>query len=791
VQKDNLAHMEAPSLGRYAAFRGRSIGLPLSILIAAALIGGITIARLLLTPYLGDRMPFVLYLPALVAVGWWLGLRAYLLASGLALVLMVYFFLHPQWAFGQLAQHDVVRIGLDIVVIAAMGIVIGRARHFERGSRIMARAVQEGRERETIQREELARFIGQVRNQAIFTLNPDGIISSWNPGVRDVLGYEENEFIGLHLSRLFPDDEARAGAAEEELRTATERGSAGNDRWMRRRDGSHFFAAGSTSVVRSADGRLVGFTKVMRDLTEVQAALEAREESEARFRGIIDSAMDAIITVDDAQRITIFNPAAERMFRCRAGDVLGSPLDRFIPAKYRERHRGQVDRFGATGTTARSMGVHQPNGVPLTALRDDGEMFPIEATISQVQVGSRRFYTAIVRDISERLRHEEVLAAANERFRLMADASPVLIWVSDTSSACTWFNQGWLAFTGRTLRQECGAGWADGVHEEDRERCRQVYTEAFERRESFEIEYRLRRHDGEYRWLLDRGLPYFTAPGVFGGFIGACIDITEARSFREELGLRAAELERSNTDLQDFAYIVSHDLKEPLRGISNYATFVLEDHGEVIGEDGTQKLETIRRLARRSYDLLDAILQFSRIGREGLNVEEVPIDALFSRALDTLRGRIEEEQAEVAIDIDRTCSATVLRCDPDLALQALTNLVSNALKYNKSEPKRIVLGCAPRGGDDGPALYVRDNGIGIEPRYRDMIFRMFKRLHGRDRFGGGTGAGLAIVKRIVERHGGRIWVESEPGLGSTFMFTLRPTASPRLDAPTGVAGAEV
>jgi PAS domain S-box-containing protein len=769
----------------------RPASFPLALLIGALLVVLVTLLRWALTPVLGDRLPFVLYLPALLATGWWLGLRVYAISSTLAMGLMVLLFLHPQGQFVPLARHDVVRILLDILVIATIGAFLFRARHYERRAGFMAAAAaREGQQREMVQRE-LAAFISQVRHQAIFTISPAGIITSWQPGVRDVLGYEEDEFVGLPLSRLFPDEDAAAGAAQEELKLAVETGSAGNDRWMRCKDGSRFFAAGSTSAVRSATGELVGFTKVMRDLSEIHQALSAREQSEARYRGIIDSAMDAIITVDESHLITVFNPSAEKMFGCSAAEAIGSSLDRFIPETYRARHRAHIDRFGATGTTGRGMGVHQPNGHALAALRDDGEVFPIEATISQIVIGNRRFYTAIVRDISERIRHEEALAAANERFRLMADASPVLIWVSDVTKACTWFNQGWLTFTGRNLEDECGNGWAQSIHPDDLDRCMKIYNDAFDRHESFEMEYRLRRSDGEYRWLLDRGLPYFTAPGVFGGYIGACIDITEARRFREELGRHAAELERSNTDLQDFAYIVSHDLKEPLRGISNYATFVLEDHGNVIGEDGLQKLETIRRLARRSYDLLDAILQFSRIGREGMNVEDVPIDSLFARALDTLRGRIEEEHAEVTIDIERTCSATVLRCDPDLALQALTNLVSNALKYNKSVPKRIELGCVPQAGDDGPALYVRDNGIGIEPRYLAMIFRMFKRLHARDRFGGGTGAGLAIVKRIVERHSGRIWVESKPGEGSTFMFTLGPDITPRQDAHGGVTGAEV
>jgi PAS domain S-box-containing protein len=234
-----------------------------------------------------------------------------------------------------------------------------------------------------------------------------------------------------------------------------------------------------------------------------------------------------------------------------------------------------------------------------------------------------------------------------------------------------------------------------------------------------------------------------------------------------------AELQRANDDLKDFAYIVSHDLKEPLRGISNYASFLLKDHAPGIDADALAKIETIQRLARRSYDLLDAVLAFSRIGREQIRIEPIAVERLFARAFDNVRGRIDDEGALVTFEP----TALTVDCDPDLALQVLTNLITNGLKYNGSPTKRIEVRCTAGAGGT-PLFSITDNGIGIEARHQESIFRMFKRLHGRDRYGGGTGAGLAIVRRIVERHGGRIWVESEVGRGSTFFFTLAPLAQP-------------
>jgi PAS domain S-box-containing protein len=885
--------------------------------VALLVVLAVTLIRLALHPWLGERMGYIFYLPALAGVGWWLGIRVYLSAALLALVIAGLLFIPRVDGAG---PGDLLQLTLYILVIATMGLVVWQSQHLESRARQAGREAvaaadralaESGRRLEAEAR--LAAFIREVREYAIFSIDPRGKITSWNAGVQRLLGYSREEFLGMPVSALFPDDEEGQAAAERELEEARRVGVAGNDRPMRRRDNTIFWASGLTTAIYDERGGLAGYTKVMRDLTEQRLAEERIRQSEEHFRGIIDSAMDAIITIDEDQKITIFNPAAEKMFHCPASQAMGQPLDRFIPPEHRRAHRGYVDRFGTTGITSRAMGAHQrplaamradgevfpmeatishtvvggkrlytaivrdiserlrheealrqseerfraiidsatdailtideeqritlfnpaaekmfrcparealgqslekfipaelrhrhrqhvehfgQTGVTrramgmgegggihqqaLPALRADGEVFPMEATISQIMVGGRRLYTAIVRDISGRIRQEQALAAANERFRLMADASPVLIWVADTTKACTWFNQGWLQFTGRSMEQEIGHGWVEGMHPEDVHRCLAVFNEGFDRRESFEMEYRLRRHDGQYRWVLDRGLPYHTAPGVFAGFIGACIDITEAREFREQLARHAAELERSNTDLKDFAYVVSHDLKEPLRGISNYAAFVLEDHGPALPEDGIEKIQTIQRLARRSYDLLDAILAFSRVGREGMSIEEVDINSLFARAIESLRGRIEDEGALVTWE---PCAGVAIRCDPDLAVQALTNLISNALKYNESDPKRVELGCAHRGHSGGITIIsVRDNGIGIDPRHQEAIFRMFKRLHARDRYGGGTGSGLAIVKRIVERHGGRVWVESVPGEGSTFYLSFAPgTGGP---APT-------
>jgi signal transduction histidine kinase len=237
-----------------------------------------------------------------------------------------------------------------------------------------------------------------------------------------------------------------------------------------------------------------------------------------------------------------------------------------------------------------------------------------------------------------------------------------------------------------------------------------------------------------------------------------------------ELARRNEELHQSNKELDDFAYIASHDLKEPLRGIHNFSNFLLEDYSDKLDDDGRSKLETLMRLTRRMETLIDSLLQFSRLGRVDLAMDQVDLNAIVGEVLDSLAITLQEEKVEVRVPR----RLPKVRADRVRVGEIFANLVVNAVRYNDKPQKWIEIGVqkgSPAGG--APVFYVRDNGIGIPEKHFDSVFRIFKRLHGREKFGGGTGAGLTIVKKIVERHHGRIWLESSPGEGTTFYFTLQ------------------
>ncbi len=242
----------------------------------------------------------------------------------------------------------------------------------------------------------------------------------------------------------------------------------------------------------------------------------------------------------------------------------------------------------------------------------------------------------------------------------------------------------------------------------------------------------------------------------------------------DELASMNFELQRSNEELDAFAYIASHDLKEPLRGIHNYANFLMEDYAAELSDDGIDKLQTLVRLTQRMEDLINSLLHFSQLGRAETIRQPVNLAELVQQVIDTLN--ITRSQNEVVFRIPQPLPS--LACDLAQVHELFTNLISNAIKYNDKTEKWVEIGYFSESPTNTPiTFYVRDNGIGIQPEHLDKIFQIFRRLHGRDEFGGGTGAGLTIARKIVERHKGRIWIDSTPGEGSTFYFTLTAEAS--------------
>jgi PAS domain S-box-containing protein len=332
-----------------------------------------------------------------------------------------------------------------------------------------------------------------------------------------------------------------------------------------------------------------------------------------------------------------------------------------------------------------------------------------------------------------------------------------MIWLSGTDKTFIWFNKQWLAFTGCTIDQALDLQWSTDIHPEDRERCVETYLSSFDAREEFVMEYRRKRHDGAWRWVLSHGVPRLGSGGNFLGFIGSAVDIHDRKETE-------GHLRRANSDLQQFAYSASHDLQEPIRTIAIYSQLVGKRYGSRLDETGLSFLEYLTTAAQRMEKLVRDLLLYTQTDLiDGSATKKTAANQVLTEVLASLASRVNEANAVVTSD-----SLPIVGMHAVHLQQLLQNLIGNGIKYCTGRQPRIHV--SAREGNGCWLFSVEDNGIGIDSIYKERIFGIFKRLHTSDKYSG-TGIGLAICQRIVERYGGRIWVESEPGRGSTFYFT--------------------
>jgi PAS domain S-box-containing protein len=378
------------------------------------------------------------------------------------------------------------------------------------------------------------------------------------------------------------------------------------------------------------------------------------------------------------------------------------------------------------------------------------------------------------RYISERSVFEAELKESEFSYRTLADSGQALIWKARTDKLCDYFNKVWLDFTGRTHEQEFGNGWAEGVHPEDLRRCIDIYVGSFDRREPFSMDYRLRRHDGVYRWIQDDGCPRYDVNGNFIGYIGYCLDITDRK-------LVEAALNGKNSELERFTYTVSHDLKSPLITIQSYAGMIEKDLEAGKVERARKDLKRIEAAAAGMSELLNDLLELSRVGKQMNIPSRIDMNGLVAKVLQQLAGPLKQVGVKVVVQPELPAAFG----DGKRIAEVVQNLVENALKYgcDREEPS---LEIGARMEEPDCIYFVRDNGKGIDPCFHESIFNIFTKL---DAASPGTGVGLALVKRIIEVHNGRIWVESAgSGHGSCFCFTLPGRGSseqPGSQSPSG------
>ncbi|MBV8077175.1 MAG: response regulator, partial [Planctomycetaceae bacterium] len=385
---------------------------------------------------------------------------------------------------------------------------------------------------------------------------------------------------------------------------------------------------------------------------------------------------------------------------------------------------------------------------------------------------------------------EARLAASEAQFRSIAEKLPVMVWRTNVLGLCDYVNQAWSDFRGRGRDRDLGEGWVEGVHPDDRPACLARWREAFERREPFGMTYRLLREDGQYRWVSDRGTPYFDPQGAFLGYLGTCMDITE----QEELKRKLEEASQHKTRLVS---ALSHDARTPLNAVF-LAAQLLESHLDGAQDAEVQQcLRTIRHSVRNVLDLLGDLLNLSRIDAGALPAEvtRFRLEPCLAECLASIEPQARLKGLDVRLE-PGDLADTSLETDRSKLKQILANLLSNALRYTERGHIRIY----GERTTDAIRIAVEDTGTGISPADQSRIFDEFAVLeNSRRELGEGTGLGLAICRRLAELLKGEITLHSVPGVGSTFALVLpisvltlnlpRPSDNAPFEKPTGDQGA--
>ena len=384
-----------------------------------------------------------------------------------------------------------------------------------------------------------------------------------------------------------------------------------------------------------------------------------------------------------------------------------------------------------------------------------------------------------VLDITDRKRAEAAMQESEERFRTMANSMSQLAWIARADGYITWYNQRWYEYTGTTPTQMEGWGW-QSVH--DPAALPKVMAEwqaAIESGEPFDMEFPLLGADGRFRTFLNRGQPLKDSAGRVVQWYGTNTDVDALKQAEEKVRLlnteleqrvarRTAQLELANKELEAFSYSVSHDLRAPLRAVNGFAGMVLAEYGQQLPPEGKHYLERIQKGGLRMGQLIDDLLAFSRLTRQPLLRQTVDTHRLVSAALEELKPSSAGRSLEIRLGDLPPCQG-----DPVMLQQVWINLLANAIKYTAGrDPAIIEIGCQ---AEPGEAVYfVRDNGAGFDMQFAHKLFGVFQRLHRMAEFEG-TGVGLAIVQRIILRHGGRVWAQAALNQGATFFFTLDQT----------------
>jgi PAS domain S-box-containing protein len=567
--------------------------------------------------------------------------------------------------------------------------------------------------------------------------------------------------------------------------------------------------------------------RINKALSEEAINLE-KQAAKAKLANILETVSDAFIALDQNWCYTYVNEKAGQIFKRCSTELIGKNIWKEFPQSV-----GQKFYHAYHQAVAEQKVIEIEAYYPPWDRWFENRIYPSEEGLS-----------IFFQDITRRKLAEITLEKSEKRYRSLVIATAQAVWIADAKGLPKEFSS-WINLTGQTEEEVKGWGWLDAIHPEDRQLTESIWNQALAGKNIYKVEHRVRVANGSYRFFAVRAIPVLDANEQIIEWVGTVTDITERKLAEEALQKAKAELEikveertaelhtlnedlkRSNLELEQFAYVASHDLQEPLRAVAGYSQLLGQEYQECLNDSAQEYLAYIVDGATRMRQLIQDLLAFSRVGTRGQAFVPIDCNIVLNQALSNLQVAIAQSKAIITYD-----SLPTVLADKTQLVQLFQNLIGNAIKFRQSESPQIHIGVvkgaenleteegrgkaqelledqflnpkskirlekfATEGNPPGNfclrhatrslllrrstqnlksnewLFWVQDNGIGIKPQYLERIFEVFRRLHTRREFAG-TGIGLAICKKIVERHGGQIWAESQLGVGTVFYFTLR------------------
>jgi PAS domain S-box-containing protein len=602
-----------------------------------------------------------------------------------------------------------------------------------------------------------------VVHEAVIAVDNEEIIVLFNEGSEKIFGFSNAEVIGKHIDILF------LGSVQDILQQNKDVVCMGTSSFNdteqavdlvgQNKNGTLFLC--KLLIKRDINSLNTIITVSLSEVCRIRRENNLKE-SEIRYRRLFESAKDGILILDaKTGMIDDVNPYLINMLGYTKEDFIEKKIWDIVPfkdivankEKFSDLQKNDYVRY---------------DDLPLETI--NGKKVYVEFISNVYLVNNEKVIQCNIRDISVRKNAQADLFEKDIQYRNLANSGVALIWTMDTNKMCNYFNQSWLKFTGRTLEQELGNGWIDGIHRDDLDKCMAVFNSAFDKRETFDVEYRLKKANGKYAWLRDLGTPNFDSRHEFAGYIGHCFDISDIKNTEKELVIARDKAEESDKLKTTFLQNMSHEIRTPLNGIIGFSKLLNSEN--LNNQDIKEFTNIIITSGYRLIEIVNNILDISKIQTGQISVDLQPV--LLNDVFSELHSFFQLNASDNKIDLcfDNGVNDTTILTDETKLRQVLTNLINNSIKFTHSGKINFGFNVF----ETHIIFYVKDTGIGIPYENHEKVFERFVQSEqSLSRNYEGAGLGLAICKGLVELLGGRIWLDSTHGKGTKISFTLPNT----------------